>query len=115
MNIVSIVGYFDEDPVIRVSPTGKKYVRFILAVPRNFINSEGKYEHDFISVMTWGKMAELVYKKARKGSNIAVYGRLTTRIYEKDGVKKYVTEVVVIEINFLESRKNNSSVNSIDV
>lgn len=108
MNKVLLVGRLVRDPELKhIEMSGRNLCSFTIAVNRNFINSRGEKEADFIPVIVWGKVAEAVSSYMKKGSLISVSGRLQLRNYEsKDGNKKYVTEVVGEEILFLDSKKD---------
>lgn len=107
MNKVLLVGRLVRDPELKhLESNGKNLCNFTIAVNRNYTNSKGEKEADFIPVVVWGKFAETVSIYMKKGSLISVAGRLQIRNYDgKDGNKKYVTEVVGEEILFLDSKK----------
>ena len=104
MNKVNLIGRMVRDPKLMASVTGKSVINFTLASERNFKNNEGERECDFISCVAFGKTAELIGLYIQKGELLAVSGRLQSRTYEKDGEKRYVTEIVVDEITFLGKR-----------
>ena len=83
------------------SMSGTSVINFTVASDRNFKNKEGERESDFLQCVAFGKTAELIGLYMQKGEIMAVSGRLQSRTYEKDGEKRYVTEVVVEEITFL--------------
>lgn len=87
-------------------PTGKagSYAKYTLAVPRKFVK-EGEQDADFISCTSLGKAADFALKYLKQGTKIIVCGRIETGSYEKDGIKKYTTEVITEEIDFAESKK----------
>lgn len=100
MNYVSLLGRFTRDPEVNYSQSGKAYVRFSLAVNREF----KKDEADFINCVAWDKTAEIIGQYFNKGSRILVQGRLSVNSYEKDGEKRFSTDVVVSNINFIDSK-----------
>ena len=110
MNRIILLGRLTKDPEVRYTNTGKVVCQFTLAVDRPFANQEGQREADFIPVVIWGKQAENLCKYCGKGSQIAVNGALKIRSYDKDGVKKYVTEVLADGFNGIEflSKGNNA-------
>lgn len=112
MNKVVLVGRLTRDPELKFTPgTGTAVATCTLAIDRRFPNKNGQKEADFIPVVIWGKSAENTANYMNKGSLIGVSGRIQTRNYEaKDGTKRYVTEVVADEVQFL-SRGNGSSAN----
>ena len=106
MNQVGIVGRLTKDPTNRVMSEGRVHTSFIIAVSRNYKNQKGEIESDFVLCSTWGKPALNVYKYCKKGSLVAVSGRLQSRHYDKDdGTRVYITEVLADQIRFLERKK----------
>ena len=102
MNKVVIVGNLTKDPDLRTIPGSTSVCNFTLAVGRRFVDQDGQRVADFIPVAVWRTQAESCAKYLRKGSSAAVSGALQTRSYEgTDGVKRYVTEVVADEVQFL--------------
>ena len=112
MNKVFLIGRLTRDPELRYTGNNTPVASFSLAVNRNFTNQQGEREADFINIVVWRKQAENVKNYLSQGSQVAVEGRLQTRNYEdKDGQKRYVTEVVADNVEFLGSKNssNNSS------
>lgn len=112
MNKVVLIGRLTKDPQLRFTPgTGKAVASFTLAVDRRY-KKEGQQEADFIPIVVWGKQAESTANYVSKGKLVGVSGRIQTRSYDaKDGTKRYVTEVVTDEVQFLEwsGQQGNSS------
>ncbi|MFT8314146.1 MAG: single-stranded DNA-binding protein [Clostridium sp.] len=110
MNKVLLVGRLVRDPELKhIESNGKEVSNFTIAVNRNFVNSKGEREADFVPVVVWGKTAELVCNYMKKGRLISISGRLQIRSYDtKEGNKKYVTEVVGEEVLFLDSKKEDA-------
>lgn len=107
MNRVILVGRFARDPELRTTNTGKSVATFPLAVDRRF-KQEGQPTADFFNIVAWGKQAETICQYLGKGRQIALTGRLQSRSYDaQDGTKKYVTEVILEEFDFIGS-KNDS-------
>jgi single-strand DNA-binding protein len=106
MNKVMLIGRLTRDPELRFTAgSGTAVSTFTIAVDRNFKDKDGNKEADFIPVVVWNKRAELVANYLTKGRLVAVSGRIQTRTYEgNDGQKKYVTEVVADEVQFLEKK-----------
>jgi len=103
LNKVILIGRLTRDPDYRSTPSNISVTTFTLAVNRNFSNQQGEREADFIPVVTWRTLAETCHKYLAKGRLVAVSGRLQTRSYEgNDGQRRYVTEVVADEVQFLE-------------
>lgn len=100
MNKVILMGRLARDPELRSTPNGVSVCTFALAVSRRFKNANGEYDADFINCVAWRQTAEFISKNFAKGRMLGVVGSLQTRSYEKDGQKRYVTEVSVDEAYF---------------
>lgn len=106
MNKVILIGNLSKDPAIDTTPNGVSVGRFTIAVQRRFTNQDGEREADFINCVAWRTTAENLNKYCKKGDKIAVVGVIQTRSYEADdGTKRYVTEVVADEIEFVNTKK----------
>ena len=104
INRVVLTGRLTRDLELRRTQSGTSVVSFTLAVDRNF-RREGQPEADFINCVAWNRQAETMAQYLHRGSLIGVDGRLQTRNYEnQQGQRVYVTEVVVDNFTFLESR-----------
>ena len=110
MNIVTLIGRLTRDPELRYTPGKGTAVSTISLAVDNYNSSTGEKGADFIPVVVYGKRAENLAQYMAKGSQIAVSGRISTRSYEaKDGIKRYVTEVIANDVQFL-SKTNNASI-----
>ena len=98
MNKVMLIGRLTKVPELRSTPNGKQVCEFTLATNR--INNE---DADFINCIVWEKQAENLCKYQTKGSLIGIIGQIRTTSYEKEGVRKYKTYVLVSEIEYLSS------------
>ncbi|MGN8809129.1 single-stranded DNA-binding protein [Absicoccus porci] len=104
INRIVLTGRLTRDLELRRTQSGTSVVSFTLAVDRNF-RREGQPEADFINCVAWNRQAETMAQYLHRGSLIGVDGRLQTRNYEnQQGQRVYVTEVVVDNFTFLESR-----------
>ena len=113
MNKVILIGRLTRDPELRYTGSNTPVATFSLAVNRSFTNQNGEREADFINVVIWDKQAENVAKYLTKGRLVAVEGRIQTRNYDNnEGKKVYVTEVVALSVQFLESKGSNTNVNN---
>lgn len=100
------VGRLTKDVELRFTPQGVAVANFTVAINRTFKNANGEYDADFINVVAFKKTAENVANYTKKGSMVAVDGRIQTRNYENnEGKRVYVTEIVADSIQFLESKK----------
>lgn len=109
INNTSLTGRLTKDADLRYTNSGKAVASFTLAVDRQF-QRDGEPTADFINCVIWNKSAEALQKYTHKGSLIGVTGRIQTRSYDgKDGQRVYVTEVVVNNFAFLESKNSNGN------
>lgn len=110
MNKVVLIGRLTKDPELKYTPgSGTAVTTITLAVDRRF-SKDNQKEADFIPVVVWGKSAESTAQYMAKGRLMGVSGRIQTRSYEaKDGGRRYVTEVVAEEVQFLEWGNTNKS------
>ena len=99
MNTVIMIGRLTRDPELRYIPnSGKAVANFDIAVDRQFSKEK---ETDFFKVQVWGKMAENCANYLAKGSQAGIRGRIQNRSYEVDGQKRYATEIIAEEVQFL--------------
>lgn len=104
MNKVMLIGNLTKDPEIRYLTSGTAVTTFTIAVTRNFTSQQGDRQADFLPIVVWKNLAETCAKYLAKGRMVAVSGRIQTRSYDgKDGQKRYVTEIVADEVQFLGS------------
>jgi single-strand DNA-binding protein len=102
MNKAILAGRLAKDPEIRYTQSGKAVASFPLAVNRPWVKDNNQPGADFIPIIAWNKLAEIVGNNLVKGSQIVVDGRMQVRSYDaQDGSKRYVTEVVANEIEFM--------------
>ena len=108
MNKVIEIGNLTRDPEYSTTPNGTAVCKMSIAVNRNFTNANGKRETDYSNVVAWRTLADNCAKYLEKGKKIAVVGSLQTRSYESNGEKKYVTEIMADEIEFLTPTDNGA-------
>ena len=107
MNKVFLIGNLVADPELRRTSSDLAVCTFRLAVQRRFTNAQGVREADFFNIVVWRQQAENCAKYLSKGRRCAVAGSLQSRTYDaQDGTKRYVTEVVADEVEFLGSRND---------
>ncbi|RYY86023.1 MAG: single-stranded DNA-binding protein [Chitinophagaceae bacterium] len=103
-NRVQLIGHLGQDPEIRTFDGGKKKASFSMATNETYRNAQGEQvkETQWHNVVAWGKYAETVEKVLAKGKEVVIEGRLNSRSYtDKEGQKKYITEVVISEMLLL--------------
>lgn len=107
MNKVVLIGNLTKDPELQTTTSGVSVCRFTLAVTRRFSNSNGEREADFINITVWRSLADTCHNYLKKGSKCAVVGRIQTSSYDaQDGSKRYTTDVVADEVEFISTRNN---------
>ena len=110
MNRVMLIGRLTAKPELRYTGSNVPFARFTVAVNRTFTASNGQRETDFINCVIWRKQAENVCNYLDKGSLVSVEGRIQTGSYDdKDGNKRYTTDVVADNVQFLESKSQAQS------
>ena len=110
MNKIILVGRLTRDPELRSMNNGSAVANFAVAVNRNFKNREGNYDADFFNCVAYRNSAEFISKYFKKGNMILVEGRLQNRNYDaQDGTKRYVTEVITENVEFVGGRNENSN------
>ena len=109
MNKVVLLGRLTKDIEVRYTESGTAVGNLTLAVKRRIKNTNGEYESDFINCVCWKETAETMNKYLKKGDPVLVEGRIQTRNFEdKDGNKRYTTEVVIEHMDFVSSKKSES-------
>ena len=115
INRVVLTGRLTRDVELRATTSGANVVSFTIAVDNNYSkdqNNNATNQASFISCVAWNNSAKFVSTYCKKGSLVAVEGRIQTRSYDrKDGTKAYVTEVIVDRVENLSPRDNNNVVN----
>ena len=112
-NKVILMGRLTRDPESSTTPSGVVVTRFTLAVDRRFQKQGEERQADFINIVTFNKTAEFVKKYFIKGQLALVSGSIQTRSWDgQDGQKRYATEVIAEEVNFVGSKKDNPSAQS---
>ncbi|MBN1985292.1 MAG: single-stranded DNA-binding protein [Prolixibacteraceae bacterium] len=107
-NSVRLIGHLGDDPKVRKLDNGKTVANFSIATNEIYFDQNGtkQSEATWHRLVAWGKQAEIVESYVKKGSEIAIEGKLTNRSYEaKNGEKQYVTEVLVGSILLLDKNK----------
>ena len=106
MNQVVLVGRLTDNPVAIETENGKKVTTIIVAVQRNYKNTDGIYETDFIRCVLWNAVASNTSEYCHTGDIIGIKGRLQNRSYEDENKEtKYITEVIAEKVTFLSSKK----------
>ena len=109
MNKVILIGNLTKDPEQSYTPSNICVCRFTVAVNRSYSSQNGDKQTDFLPVVCWRNQAENCAKHLKKGSKVGVSGSIQTRTYDDaNGVRRYVTEIVADEVQFLSTRNDGS-------
>ena len=111
VNKVILIGNLGRDPELRYTPGGQAVATFSLATTERYNDRSGQRQErtEWHNVVAWGKLAELVNQYLKKGRSAYIEGRITTRSWDdKDGNKRYKTEIVANQVQFLGSAGQSS-------
>jgi single-strand DNA-binding protein len=106
-NKVQLIGHLGNDPEIITLDSGKKLAKFNMATNETYKNNQGEKitETQWHNLIAWNNIADITEKYVKKGQEIVIEGKLTSRSYEdKEGIKKYITEIIVNELVLLGSK-----------
>jgi len=111
LNKVQLIGNLGIDPETQVTPDGKQFSKFRMAVNRTFKNREGDSIDDtqWFNIEVWSGLSKVVDQYLSSGDRVYIEGRLKTEAYEKDGETRYFTKVVVQELIMLGGPNGNSN------
>jgi len=115
MNQVVLIGRLVADPVLRYTQNGLAVASFTLAVDRGYTTQDGEKQTDFINIVAWRKLAEVVADNLQTGRLVAVVGSLQIRSYDdQNGIRRKAAEVVANQVKFLDYAKDKSNSNESD-
>ena len=112
VNKVILVGHLGADPDMRYTPSGQGVCELRLATSESWNDKNGQRQErtEWHRIVVWGKRAEVCSKYLSKGRQVFVEGRIQTRTYDdKDGNKRYITEIIANDVQFLDSRSSGPS------
>lgn len=109
MNKVVLIGNLTKDVEMATTNSGKNVARFTIAVSRRYANADGEREADFLNIVAWNTLAENCAKYLQKGSKVAVSGAIQTRSYESEEDKRYITEIIADEVEFVGAKKEQDN------
>lgn len=108
MNKCILIGNLTKDPELTTTSNGVAVCRFTIAVSRRYSNAEGERETDFLNIVVWRSLGENCHKFLKKGSKVGVVGNIQNRSYDAtDGSKRYITEIVAEEVEFLSTKSTD--------
>jgi single-strand DNA-binding protein len=111
INKVILIGNVGQDPEVKYMPNGKAVANATLATSESWKGQDGQQQEktEWHRLVFFGKLAEIVGEYVKKGSKLYVEGKLQTRSWEQDGVKRYTTEIVCNEMQMLDSRSETGN------
>lgn len=111
LNKVMLIGNLGRDPEVRYTASGQAVASFTLATTEKFKNKSGEWEDrtEWHRVTLWARLAEIAGEYLSKGKTVYIEGRLQTREYEKDGIKRYATEIVGEKMQMLSPKGERRS------
>ena len=111
VNKVILVGSLGKDPEIKYMPNGEAVANFSMATSENWKNKEGVKQEktEWHNIVAYRKLAEIIGEYLIKGAPVYIEGKLQTRSWEKDGVKRYSTEIIADSMQMLGGKKDNST------
>ena len=102
LNKAILTGNLTKDPDLRTTASGLSVCTLSVAVQRRYGNQQGERKADFFNVICWRGLADTCAKYTRKGSKVGIVGEIQNRTYEaKDGTKRYITEILAEQVDFL--------------
>lgn len=106
LNQVTLMGNLTRDPELRQTPSGQNVCSFSLALNRSYKDASGEWQEatDYIDIVAWGPLGERVSQYLHKGSRTLVQGRMQSRSWEQEGVKRSKVEVLASDVTFLDGR-----------
>ncbi|HSH18254.1 MAG TPA: single-stranded DNA-binding protein [Candidatus Saccharimonadales bacterium] len=109
LNQVTLMGNLTRDPELRNTPSGQSVCSFSLALNRAYKDQSGEWQEatDYIDIVAWGPLGEKVAQFLHKGRRCLVQGRLQSRSWEQEGVKRSKVEVLASDVTFLDGREDN--------
>ena len=106
LNRFECIGRLGQDPDVRYTPSGTNYTRLNVAVNESWKDNSGqtKERTTWIRCIAWGKLGEICAQYLKKGSRLYLAGRLSIRRYERDGEPRYITEIVINDMQMLDPK-----------
>lgn len=109
MNKVELIGRLTKEPEIKLTSNQTQFCNFTIAVDRRFKDANGQRQADFINCVAWKQTAIFIQKYFHKGNRIGLTGSIQTRSFDdQNGQKRFVTEVIVDEAEFVESQPSQT-------
>lgn len=110
LNKVQLIGNVGKDSDLKFTPSGIAVATFSIATSESWKDADGNKQEktEWHNIVAWRKLAEICGEYVKKGTKVYIEGKLQTRNYEKDGVKRYVTEIVADKVIFLGGKQKDA-------
>ncbi len=111
LNKVQLIGNLGKDPELKYTSSGIAVATFSIATSESWKDQDGNAQErtEWHNIVAWRKLAEICGEYLKKGKKVYIEGKLQTRSYEKDGVKKYITEIVADQLIMLDGARGSES------
>lgn len=109
LNQCNFIGRLGADPEMRYTPAGAAVCSITIAVGDDYKNKDGQRveQTEWVRIVAFNRLAEIIEEYCRKGSKVFVTGKMKTRSWEQDGIKRYATEIIAGEMQLLDSRQSH--------
>ncbi len=114
LNKVQLIGNLGKDPELKYTPSGVAVATFSIATSESWKDQEGNQQEktEWHNIVAWRKLAEICGEYLKKGKKVYIEGKIQTRNYEKDGVKRYITDIVADQLIMLDGGGGKGSTTS---
>ncbi|MCK9408445.1 MAG: single-stranded DNA-binding protein [Bacteriovoracaceae bacterium] len=114
LNKVQLIGNLGKDPELKYTPSGVAVATFSIATSESWKDQDGNQQEktEWHNIVAWRKLAEICGEYLKKGKKVYLEGKLQTRNYEKDGIKRYITEIVADQLIMLDGGGGKGNSNS---
>lgn len=111
LNRAQLIGHLGKDPELKYTQNGTAVATFSIATSESWKDKDGNVTErtEWHNIVAWRKLAEICGEWLKKGKRVYIEGKIQTRSYEKDGIKKYITEIVADDMIMLDGAKSASS------
>lgn len=111
LNETNLIGFLGKDPEVKTFESGAKNVQFTLATTETYKDKSGEKVSDttWHNIVAWGNLVEIIEKYLKKGSQVFIKGKISTRSYQKDDETRYITEIICKDMIMLGSKNDGAA------
>jgi single-strand DNA-binding protein len=116
LNRAQLIGHLGKDPETRFTPTGKKVTHFTVAITNRWKNKDGEAKEftEWVNIEAWGRLGEVCQRYLKKGSLVFIEGRLKTDRVEEQGISRYFTKLVCLNMQILDRKLSEEPVLTVE-